>query len=214
MSSRTPERHGPGWHGLSRGPSQQGLYDPAFEHDSCGVGFVVDMKGRRSHQIVDLAITALLNLEHRGATGAETNTGDGAGVLVQMPDRFLRDVVDLELPAPGAYAAGMAFLPRDPAHANEVQHAIEALVATEDMRVIGWRDVPFDDSMIGVQARDVMPTFRHMFIDGNGHTDMDLERRAYIVRKRIEHEIKDVYFPSLSSQTLIYKGMLHCPQLP
>ncbi|MFN2641716.1 MAG: glutamate synthase large subunit [Actinomycetota bacterium] len=194
-------------------PPQQGLYDPQFERDACGVGFVVDMKGRRSYEILRLAITALLNLEHRGATGAENNTGDGAGVLIQMPDRFFREVAGFELPPPGSYAAGMAFLPRADEARDEAVAAIEALALAEDLEVIGWRDVPYDDSMIGVQAREAMPVFRQLFIDGNGKENMELERLVYVLRKRIEHEA-GVYFPSLSARTFIYKGMLTCPQLP
>ena len=193
---------------------KQGLYDPRFEHDACGVGFVVDMKGRASHEIVRLAITALLNLEHRGATGAETNTGDGAGILIQMPDEFLRAASGVDLPERGGYAAGMAFLPQDPAERERVVAGIEAVAASEGLTVLGWRDVPFDDSMIGVQARGMMPVFRQVFIDGNGRTGLELERLIYVTRKRIEHEVPGVYFPSLSTRTLIYKGMLHCPQLP
>jgi glutamate synthase (NADPH/NADH) large chain len=198
----------------SRIPSQQGLYDPRFEHDACGVGFVVDMQGRRSHEIVRLAIQALLNLEHRGATGAECNTGDGAGILIQMPDAFLRDVVDFDLPEAGSYAAGIAFLPRAPEEAAEAAAAIESIASSEGMKVLGWRDVPVDDSMIGDQARGMMPLFRQVFLSANGWRDIDLERRAYVVRKRIEHETTGIYFPSLSARTLIYKGMLSCPQLP
>jgi glutamate synthase (NADPH) large chain len=195
-------------------PARQGLYDPRFEHDACGVGFVVDMKGRPSHEIVRLAITALLNLEHRGATGAETNTGDGAGILIQIPDGFLREVAGFDLPERGGYAAGMAFLPQDEAERAEVVAGIDAVVTSEGLKVLGWRDVPFDDSMIGVQARGMMPVFRHLFIDGNGKEGLELEGLIYVIRKRIEHEVSGVYFPSLSARTLIYKGMLHCPQLP
>jgi len=194
-------------------PEKQGLYDPQFERDSCGVGFVVDMKGRPSHRIVDLAISALLNLEHRGATGAETNTGDGAGILTQMPDRFLRDVAGVDLPDLGHYAAGMAFLPQDPDARGAAIAAIERLGDEEGLTVLGWRDVPVDDSMIGEQAREMMPVFRHVFIDGNGFEGLDLERRVFMLRKRIEHEA-GVYFPSLSTRTIIWKGMLTCPQLP
>ncbi|HVL32665.1 MAG TPA: glutamate synthase large subunit [Actinomycetota bacterium] len=199
---------------ISGNPGPQGLYDPRFEHDACGVAFVVDMKGRPSHEIVRLAITALLNLEHRGATGAEENTGDGAGILLQMPDAFLRDVADINLPEAGSYAAGMAFLPRDREEAAFAAAGVEAIASSEGFKVLGWRDVPIDDSMIGEQARAMMPTFRQVFLSANGWTGMDLERRAFIVRKRIEHEVGNVYFPSLSARTLVYKGMLSCPQLP
>jgi len=195
-------------------PQRQGLYDPRFEHDACGVGFVVDMKGRASHEIVRLAISALLNLEHRGATGAETNTGDGAGILIQMPDAFLREVSGVDLPAAGGYAAGMAFLPQDEDERAKVIAGIDAVATSEGLTVLGWRDVPFDDSMIGEQAREMMPLFRQVFISGNGREGMELERLIYVTRKRIEHEVPGVYFPSLSARTLVYKGMLHCPQLP
>ncbi|HVL89001.1 MAG TPA: glutamate synthase central domain-containing protein, partial [Actinomycetota bacterium] len=194
-------------------PEKQGLYDPQFERDSCGVGFVVDMKGRTSHAIVDLAISALLNLEHRGATGAETNTGDGAGILIQMPDAFLREVAGVKLPEAGRYAAGMVFLPQNDNARAEAIAEIEALGDEEGLKVLGWRDVPFDDSMIGEQAREMMPVFRQVFIDGNGYDGMDLERRVFILRKRLERTA-GVYLPSLSTRTLVYKGMLTCPQLP
>ncbi|MHB8513300.1 MAG: glutamate synthase large subunit [Actinomycetota bacterium] len=210
MSTGIPEKKGP----AKKGPEKQGLYDPSYEHDACGVGFVVDMKGRRSHATVQLAIQALLNLEHRGATGAECNTGDGAGILVQMPDSFMREVSELDLPEAGGYAAGMAFLPSDKDEEKRAVKRIAALANEEGLTVIGWRDVPVNDSMIGSQARAMMPSIRQIFIDGNGVAGLDLERRVYILRKRIEHDIKGVYFPSLSSRTLIYKGMLTCPQLP
>ncbi|MGB0969859.1 MAG: glutamate synthase large subunit [Mycobacterium sp.] len=204
-------------------PSSQGLYDPAFEHDACGVAMVADMHGRRSRDIVDKAITALLNLEHRGAQGAEPNTGDGAGILLQVPDDFLRAVVDFELPEPGSYATGMAFLPQSSRDAASACEALEQIAETEGLHVLGWRDVPTDDSSLGALARDAMPTFRQVFIAGA--SGMELERRAYVVRKRAEHELgtkgpgqdgpgrETVYFPSLSGQTFVYKGMLTTPQL-
>ncbi|MCU0270669.1 MAG: glutamate synthase large subunit, partial [Acidimicrobiales bacterium] len=200
-------------------PAPQGLYDPRFEHDACGVNFVVHMKGLRSHDIVAHGIGALCNLEHRGALGAEVNTGDGAGILIQVPDAFLREVVDFDLPREGAYAVGLAFLPRDPEKAGEVARSIEKIATSEGLRVLGWRDVPHDDSMIGASAKAVEPAFRQLFLAGDGLQDMVLERRAYIVRKRIEHELGQLtaeggaYFPSLSCRTLIYKGMLTTAQL-
>src|SRR5947207_14298434 len=130
-------------------PERQGLYDPAFEHDACGVSFVVDMKGRRSHDIVDKGIAALCHLEHRGAQRAETNTGDGAGILVQVPDRFLRAVVGFDLPLAGSYVTGIGFLPQEPAAAEAAAAAIETLATDEGFVVLGWRDVPIDDSMLG-----------------------------------------------------------------
>src|SRR4051795_526923 len=139
-------------------PDPQGLYDPAFEHDACGVSFVVDIKGRRSHDIVEKGITALCNLEHRGAAGAESNTGDGAGILIQLPDRFLREVVDFELPDAGAYATGIAFLPGAEADGAVATKAVQKIVDSEGLVLLGWRDVPIDDSMIGASAKAVEPT--------------------------------------------------------
>jgi glutamate synthase (NADPH) large chain len=206
---------------VGRAPS--GLYNPAYEHDACGVAMVVDMHGRRSRDIVDKAITALLNLEHRGAQGAEPNTGDGAGILLQVPDEFLRAVVDFELPEPGNYATGIAFLPQSAKDAKLACEAVQKIVEAEGLQVLGWRDVPTDESSLGALARDAMPTFRQLFIAGT--TGMELERRAYVIRKRSEHELgnkgpgqdgpgrETVYFPSLSGQTFVYKGMLTTPQL-
>jgi glutamate synthase (NADPH) large chain len=200
-----------------------GLYNPAYEHDSCGVAMVVDMHGRRSRDIVDKAITALLNLEHRGAQGAEPNTGDGAGILLQVPDRFLRAVVEFKLPEPGSYATGIAFLPQSSKDAAAACAAVEKIVEAEGLELLGWREVPTDDSPLGALARDAMPTFRQLFI--GGASGMDLERRAYVIRKRAEHELgakgpgqdgpgrETVYFPSLSGVTFVYKGMLTTPQL-
>ncbi|MFC9786795.1 glutamate synthase large subunit [Rhodococcus sp. NPDC127528] len=210
-----------------RSPGPQGLYDPANEHDACGVAFVVDMHGRRSRDIVDKAITALVNLEHRGAAGSEPNTGDGAGILLQVPDSFFRAVVDFELPAEGAYATGIAFLPQAHDDLDEAVAAVERIVVEEGLQVLGWREVPTDDSSLGALARDAMPTFRQLFVAAADAavTGMDLERRAFVIRKRVEHELGDegagqdapgresVYFPSLSGQTFVYKGMLTTPQL-
>lgn len=204
-------------------PNRVGLYNPAFEHDSCGVAMVVDMHGRRSRDIVDKAITALLNLEHRGAAGAEPHSGDGAGILIQVPDEFLRSAVDFELPPAGSYATGIAFLPQSSKDAAAACAAVEKIVSSEGLQVLGWRDVPTDDSSLGALSRDAMPTFRQLFIAGA--SGMTLERRAYVIRKRAEHELgtkgpgqdgpgrETVYFPSLSGQTLVYKGMLTTPQL-
>jgi glutamate synthase (NADPH/NADH) large chain len=204
-------------------PSSVGLYNPAFEHDACGVAMVVDMHGRRSRDIVDKAMTALLNLEHRGAQGAEPHTGDGAGILIQVPDDFLRAVVEFDLPERGSYATGIAFLPQSSKEAAEACAAVEKIVEAEGLEVIGWREVPTDESSLGALARDAMPTFRQVFI--SGASGIDLERRVYVVRKRAEHELgtkgpgqdgpgrETVYFPSLSGQTLVYKGMLTTPQL-
>lgn len=204
-------------------PGRVGLYNPAFEHGSCGVAMVVDIHGRRSRDIVDKSITALLNLEHRGAAGAEPNSGDGAGILIQVPDEFLRAVTDFDLPPEGSYATGIAFLPQSAKESAAACAAVEKIVEAEGLELLGWRDVPVDDSSLGALARDAMPTFRQIFI--GGASGMDLERRAYVVRKRAEHELgskgpgqdgpgrETVYFPSLSGRTMVYKGMLTTPQL-
>ncbi|GAB2931812.1 glutamate synthase large subunit [Rhodococcus aerolatus] len=215
---------------MKQTPGRTGLYDPAFEHDGCGVAFVVDMHGRRSRDIVDKAIAALVNLDHRGAAGAEPNSGDGAGILLQVPDAFLREVVDFALPEPGAYATGIAFLPQGRAAVAAAVTDVERIVAEEGVTLLGWREVPVDDATLGALARDAMPTLRQVFLradgaDGAPLTGLDLERRAFVVRKRIERELghegagqgaagsETVYFPSLSGRTLVYKGMLTTPQL-
>ena len=204
-------------------PSSVGLYNPAYEHDACGVAMVVDMHGRRSRDIVDKAITALLNLEHRGAAGAEPNSGDGAGIMIQVPDTFLRAVCEFDLPEEGAYATGIAFLPQSSRDAALAVEGVEKIVEAEGLAVLGWREVPIDDSSLGALARDAMPTFRQLFV--GGASGMELERKAFVIRKRAEHELgtkgpgqdgpgrETVYFPSLSGKTLIYKGMLTTPQL-
>ncbi|MBU6216353.1 MAG: glutamate synthase subunit alpha, partial [Acidobacteria bacterium] len=200
---------------------RQGLYDPQNEHDACGVSFVVDLHGRGSHRLVALGLTSLCNLEHRGARGAEENTGDGAGILIQVPDAFLRAVAGFDLPVAGSYAVGTAFLPTEPAAAAAAVAAVESICAEEGAAVLGWRDVPVDPSGIGGSAVAAMPTFRQVFLsDAAGdRSGIALDRLAYIVRKRVEHEVLDaegdsaVYFPSLSSRTLVYKGMLTTPQL-
>ncbi|MBM3675858.1 MAG: glutamate synthase subunit alpha, partial [Actinobacteria bacterium] len=205
-------------------PRPQGLYDPRFEHDACGVAFVVDLHGRASHERVRQGLTALCNLEHRGASGCEVNTGDGAGILIQIPDRFLRDQI-ADLPPAGAYATGIAFLPADPVAADAALAVIEKIVADEDLRIVAWRDVPTDASMLGATAARVLPSFRQLVIAGTGVEGpslegLALERAAFVVRKRVERETaatasdgSGVYFPSLSCRTFVYKGMLTTPQL-
>lgn len=198
------------------GATQQGLYDPANEHDACGVAFVADLAGRPSHAIVDNALVALRNLEHRGAQGADPDTGDGVGLLTQVPDAFLRAVVPFALPESGAYAVGNAFLPVDDAALAEAVAAIERIAEDEGLRVLGWRELPVEPEYAGSTAREVMPRFRQLFLanreGGDAGNLMRLERRAFCVRKRSGHEA-DVYFPSLSARTLVYKGMLTGPQL-
>ena len=198
-------------------PAPQGLYDPRFEHDACGVSFVANMKGVASRSIVAMGLGALCNLEHRGATGAEADTGDGAGILIQVPDRFLRDVVGFELPPAGAYAVGLAFLPLDVTDAEKAQEAIGTIIVDEGLTVLGWRDVPVNPDCLGASARVVMPICRQLFVsDPAGAAGIELDRKVFIARKRIEHDLpseQQTYFPSLSSRTLLYKGMLTTPQL-
>ena len=194
-------------------PQPQGLYHPAYEHDACGVAMVADVHGRRSHDIVSKALVALCNLDHRGAKGSEPDTGDGAGILTQMPDTLLRQVVDFTLPEAGAYAAGIAFLPTEPQAREAAVQAIERIAAEENLTVLGWRDLPVRADVPGPTARSVMPAFRQLFVSSpGGETGIDLDRLVFRLRKRAEHET-DVYFPSLSCRTIVYKGMLTTPQL-
>ncbi|MGZ8736813.1 MAG: glutamate synthase large subunit [Nocardioides sp.] len=195
-------------------PPPQGLYDGLHEHDACGVAFVATLTGVASHDIVAKAVTALRNLEHRGATGAEPDTGDGAGILLGVPDRFLREVVDFDLPPARSYAVGTAFLPGDEDHIEKTRQRIEEIAAEEGLSVLGWREVPTDPSMLGATAVSVMPSFQQLFVAASSGrlVGMALERLAFCLRKRAERET-DVYFPSLSSRTIAYKGMLTTDQL-
>lgn len=195
-------------------PPVTGLYDPTAEHDACGVAFVATLRGTPGRDIVDAALTALANLDHRGAVGAETDTGDGAGILTQIPDAFLRDVIDAELPAPGRYAVGMVFLPTEPDAQHDAVVGVEKIVRDEGLDVLAWRDVPVSAEIVGRTARSTMPVFRQLVVADPSHTlaGIDLDRRAFRVRKRIEHEV-GVYLASLSARTLTYKGMLTTSQL-
>jgi glutamate synthase (NADPH/NADH) large chain len=198
-------------------PPPEGLYDPRHEKDACGVAFVATLTGEASHDIVAKALTALRNLEHRGAAGAEPNSGDGAGILMQVPDAFLRAVTaeqGLTLPAAGSYAVGTAFVPGDEGQVAKTRARIEEIAAEESLTVLGWREVPVNPDILGTMARSVMPTFVQLFVQAAGGplNGMDLERLAFCLRKRAEHET-DAYFPSLSSRTLAYKGMLTTDQL-
>jgi glutamate synthase (NADPH/NADH) large chain len=199
---------------FSAQPALTGLYDGSHEHDACGVAFVATMRGEAGHDIVDLALTALRNLEHRGAVGSEADTGDGAGILTQVPDAFLREVVDFPLPPRGSYAVGIAFLPDDDAEDARVVAAVERLAREEGLAVLGWREVPTTASLVGASARACQPRFRQLFVaSSRGHVvGVALERMAFCLRKRAEHET-GVYFPSLSARTMVYKGMLTTRQL-
>ena len=193
---------------FSNFPPASGLYNPENERDSCGVAMVATLTGKATHEIVAQGLTALRNLEHRGASGAETDSGDGAGILIKIPDLFLRAVTDFDLPAAGSYAAGIAFLASDAPIAR-----IEAIAKEEGLKILGWRDVPVNSSILGNTAKSVMPIFKQLFVSGlKNESELVLERLALALRKRAEHELA-VYFPSLSSRTLVYKGMLTTGQL-
>jgi glutamate synthase (NADPH/NADH) large chain len=221
-------------------PGSIGLYDPRNEHDACGVGFVVDIKGRKSHGVIDKGLQILVNLLHRGACGCEANTGDGAGILVQLPDRFLRKAtaeLGFVLPAEGAYGAGLVFLPQLDAERRQVKALIERIVAENGHAVLGWRTVPGDDSSLGASARAAKPVIEQVFIgDGRHAASVErsperlalldpararFERALYVIRKQVEHAADRLamsdrgafYIVSLSANTLIYKGMLTADQI-
>src|SRR5436189_2706108 len=220
VERRTPPATVPGQ------PPAQGLYDPRDEHDACGVGFVVNIKGKKSHTIVRQALGVLINLLHRGACGCEPNTGDGAGILLQTPDKFLRrecDRLGIPLPAPKEYGCGLVFLPRDPEQRDKVRALLHSIVEEEGQRLCGWRDVPTDDHPLGAAALSVEPHITQVFIGrGAGVRDhAGFERKLYVIRKLFEKAVaaldipenKFAYIPSLSSNTLIYKGMLSADQI-
>lgn len=209
-------------------PAAQGLYDPQNEHDACGVGFLVNIKGEKSHKLVQDALQILVNLQHRGACGCEDNTGDGAGILLQVPHKFLSKKcaeAGIKLPsAPGEYGVGIVFLPSDTAQRKYCEDAIERIVAEEGQQFLGWRDVPRDNSLLGQTAIKVEPVIRQIFI-GRGANTPDagaLEWKLYVIRKRLESHIagstltqrRYFYFPSLSGRTIVYKGLLLATQIP
>ncbi|MFC9623566.1 glutamate synthase large subunit [Streptomyces sp. NPDC056930] len=198
------------WSPMDGRPAQQGMYDPRNEHDACGVGFVATLTGVASHELVEQALTVLRNLEHRGATGSEPDSGDGAGILLQVPDAFLRDEAAFDLPEAGAYAVGIAFLPAD--DSTEAVRKLEKIAAEEGLKVLGWRQVPVTPGILGKGARATMPEFRQFFVADGESTGIALDRKAFVLRKRAEREA-GVYFPSLSARTIVYKGMLTTGQL-
>ncbi|MCC2333369.1 glutamate synthase large subunit [Cellulomonas wangsupingiae] len=200
--------------GAAAAPSRHALYDPAAEHDACGFAFVATLRGTPGRDIVDAGLTALLNLDHRGAVGAEEDSGDGAGILTQIPDAFLRDVVDADLPAAGYYAIGMAFLPVDEAECARAVAAVESVAAEEKLEVLAWREVVVTADLVGPTARASMPVFRQLVVADPSRelSGIALDRRAYRLRKRAERE-HGVYFASLSARTITYKGMLTTGQL-
>jgi glutamate synthase (NADPH/NADH) large chain len=208
-------------------PAKQGLYDPWFEHEACGVGFVVDMKGRKSNQILLQALQVLKNLDHRGASGSEPNTGDGAGVLLQMPHGFLQEACKkarIALPGPGEYGSGLVFLPRKATLRRRLEEIFGQIVQSEGQILLGWRTVPTNNASLGETAKASEPFIRQVFIGRNPALtdDMAFERKLYVIRKRAYGEIRTAtidggeywYLSSLSHKTLVYKGMLLTEQLP
>ena len=195
---------------FSTTPNAVGLYDPANEHDACGVAMVATLNKLPTHEIVSKALTALRNLEHRGASGAEVDSGDGAGILIQIPDKFYRSVVNFDLPKASEYATGIFFVkPGETGY----QESIEKIAKEEGLKVLGWRDVPINSKSLGKTAISVMPEFKQIFISGGKkENDLVLERMAFCLRKRVEHTLP-IYIPSLSSRTIVYKGMLTTGQL-
>jgi len=190
-----------------------GLYDSRFEHDACGVGLVADLRAGGGHGVVANALRVLCNLEHRGAAGADPDTGDGAGILTQIPDAFFRAVTGLALPAAGGYAAGLAFLPVDVVARERALAQVAELAADEGLTVLGWRDLPHNEAACGAGAIEALPYLAQLFVAGEaGETGLVLDRMAFCLRKRAEHET-GVYFASLSSRTIVYKGMLSAPQV-
>ena len=195
---------------FSTTPNAVGLYDPANEHDACGVAMVATLNKLPTHEIVSKALTALRNLEHRGASGAEVDSGDGAGILIQIPDKFYRSVVNFDLPKASEYATGIFFV-----KPGEIgyQESIEKIAKEEGLKVLGWRDVPINSKALGKTAISVMPEFKQIFISGGkNENDLVLERMAFCLRKRVEHTLP-IYISSLSSRTIVYKGMLTTGQL-
>ncbi|MEE1551432.1 MAG: hypothetical protein V1244_07385, partial [Nitrospinaceae bacterium] len=205
----------------------QGLYDPAYEHDACGVGIVANLNGQKTYDIIRNAIRVLINLEHRGACGCDPDTGDGAGILFQMPHAFFRRQCQYEgisLPAPGSYGVGMTFLPRSTEQHHLCERIVEKAVWNEDQVFLGWRDVPVDYTQAGRVAHDVSPLIRQFFI-GCGETTNagdQFERKLYVIRKVIENAVDahpdlvdrdDFYISSLSGKTIVYKGLLRADQV-
>lgn len=206
-------------------PKAQGLYDPQFEHDNCGVGFVAQIKGKQTHSIIQQGLQVLVNLHHRGAVGADPNTGDGAGILIQLPHKFLSKVageLDMTLPAPGEYGVGMVFLPQEPNARYFCEGTFEKIIKEEGLDLIGWRNLPIDEKSCGLTASGTRPMVHQLFI-GKGDVSVEaFERKLYVVRKRVEKLITDAnkpymeafYVASMSSLTMCYKGQLLAHQVP
>ena len=207
-------------------PKAHGLYDPAREHDSCGVGFVADMKNRKSHDILQKGLQILVNLDHRGATGADVKMGDGCGVLTQIPHGFFTPVcagLGMSLPAPGHYAIGQFFMPRDASARAQVERIIAEVIAAEGQVFFGWRDVPVDNSDLGESIKAVEPVHRQLFVGRGANVvdEDDFERKLYVLRKVVSNRIYAAaiagtteYYPvSMSCRTIVYKGMVLAGQL-
>lgn len=205
-------------------PSPQGLYDPSNEKDSCGVGFVANIKGEKSHVIVKKALEVLNNLTHRGAVGSDPKTGDGAGILTQIPDEFLKiccDNIGIKLPKAPKYAVGMVFLPREPAARLQCEGIFERIIEEEGQKVLGWRDVPVDSRVIGETAKGTEPTIKQIFVESTCSSQKEFEKVLYIIRKRAENEVESLvkrgseyfYVCSLSSRTIVYKGLFVAQQI-
>src|SRR5205823_5116726 len=206
-------------------PPKQGLYDPAFEKDGCGIGFVANIKGAKSHDIVRKGLAVLDHLFHRGAQGCDPCTGDGAGILLQVPHEFLKpaaDDVGVKLPGAGEYGVGMVFLPPAETHRKSCEHLFERIIAEEGLRCLGWRTVPVNSQAIGPQARQTEPVVRQVFIARDHFDEGKFERTLYIIRKRVERAVREsaidarqyFYIPSLSGRTIVYKGLLLPYQMP
>ncbi|NHN31932.1 glutamate synthase large subunit [Paenibacillus agricola] len=200
-------------------PAKQGLYDPQFEHDACGIGFVANIKGKPSHEIVGQALKVLCNLDHRGGQGSESNTGDGAGILLQIPHSFFKAEFareHIELPEPGQYGVGMVFLPQDATARTACEQILEATITEIGQKLIGWRTVPTDNSSLGDSAQSAEPFVRQIFIGSavQGADELTFERKLYVIRKLTENAVRSIegggsfYFSSLSNRTIVYKGML------
>src|SRR3954447_7969165 len=194
-----------------------GLYDPSYEHDACGVAMVARLDGKPSHETVERAIVALENLEHRGAAGADPNTGDGAGILLQLPDEFFRGEISEDLPPPGAYGVCVCFLPRDETRRAALEQLLEDTVRAEGQRVVAWRDVPVDKDYVGITANLYAPYIKQLVVAASDElaTDQDaFERKLYVIRRVAEIAAgPELVVPSFSSRTIVYKGMLTSPQL-
>ncbi|MGW8257149.1 MAG: hypothetical protein ACWGMZ_06670 [Thermoguttaceae bacterium] len=205
-------------------PKAQGLYDPRFEHDACGIGAVVNVSGRKDHSIVEYGKQVLLNLMHRGAAGADESTGDGAGILIQIPHDFFltaTGALDISLPSPRQYGVAMLFLPQNEEIRRRCEQILIEKIKEAGLSVLGWRDVPVDNTTLGEIARTSEPVVRQLFIGGNGRQGEELERCLYVARKRAEiavdrilgQQAEQFYIPTMSCRTICYKGMFLAPQL-